>query len=106
MSIQSNRFVVHRVLEEFWQRYGGNTKVLDECFAEDYVNHELSKPPVQGVGEYKKWAVEVRNAWTKGFPDYFIAIDDLIAEGDKVAKRWTLRGTHQGEFLGVPATGK
>jgi predicted ester cyclase len=58
---------------------------LDECFAEDYVNHELSKPPVQGVGEYKKWAVEVRNAWTKGFPDYFIAIDDLIAEGDKVA---------------------
>jgi steroid delta-isomerase-like uncharacterized protein len=89
-------------------RNSGNAMggVLDQWFAENYVNHELSKAPVQGRGEYKKWAVEVRNAWMKGFPDYFIAIDDLIAQGDKGAKRSTLRGTHQGEFFGIPATGK
>ena len=106
MSTQTNRFVVHRVLEEFWQRYGGNDAVLDECFAEDYINHELSQPPVHGLSAYKEWAIGVRNAWGKAFPDYFIAIDDLVAEGDKVAKRWTFRGTHRDEFLGVAATGK
>jgi steroid delta-isomerase-like uncharacterized protein len=40
------------------------------------------------------------------FPDADTTIEDVIAEGDKVAIRWTLRGTHQGELLGIPATGK
>jgi len=41
-----------------------------------------------------------------GFPDLHARIDDLVAEGDRVAARLTFRGTHQGEFLGVPATGR
>ena len=41
-----------------------------------------------------------------GFPDLHARIDDLVAEGDRVAVRLTFRGTHQGEFLGVPATGR
>jgi predicted ester cyclase len=40
------------------------------------------------------------------FPDLDVIVDDMIAEGDKVAAHWTARGTHQGPFLGVPVTGK
>jgi predicted ester cyclase len=46
--------------------------------------------------------LEVRSA----FPDLHITIDDVVAEGDKVATRWTLRGTHKGEFTGITPTGK
>jgi predicted ester cyclase len=45
-------------------------------------------------------------AWYTAFPDGHAALEDLIAEGDKVVWRYTFRGTHQGEFMGVPATGK
>jgi predicted ester cyclase len=106
MSTQTNRHIVHRVLEEFWQIYGDNLAVIDEVFATDYVNHDLSSPAVRGLEAFKEWAVGVRTSWAKGFPDYRIAIEDLIAEDDKVAKRWTLRGTHTGEFAGIAATGK
>jgi steroid delta-isomerase-like uncharacterized protein len=40
------------------------------------------------------------------FPDVRLTIEDLIAEGDEVAERWTIRGTHRGDFMGVPATNK
>ena len=106
MSTQANRTIVHRVLEEFWQSYGGNVAVIDELFATDYVNHDLSKSPIRGIEEFKKWAIALRNAWLIGFPDYRITIEDLVAEGDKVAKRWTFRGTQTGEFMGIPQTGK
>ena len=43
---------------------------------------------------------------TKGFPDLRISIDACIAEGDSVATRWSLTGTHQGEFQGIPPTGR
>lgn len=41
-----------------------------------------------------------------GFPDAQFTIDDEIAEGDKVVNHWTFCGTHQGEFAGIPSTGK
>ena len=106
MSEQANRYVVHRVLEEFWQSYADNPGVVDECFSEGYVNHDLSNPAVRSRAAFKEWAIGVRKSWSKGFPDYRITIEDLIAEGDKVAKRWTFRGTHTGEFLGIAPTGK
>jgi predicted ester cyclase len=106
MSMQTNRHIVHRVLEEFWQSYGDNPAVIDELFAADYVNHDLSNPAVRGIEAFKQWAGAIRASWTKGFPDYRIAIEDLVAEDDKVAKRWTFRGTHTGEFMAIAPTGK
>jgi steroid delta-isomerase-like uncharacterized protein len=46
------------------------------------------------------------NDFTNGFPDIHVVIDDLIGEGDKVVMRWRLRGTHEGTYRGVEATGK
>jgi len=106
LSPQTNRHIVHRLSEEFWQSYGGNARVIDEFFAPDYVNHDLSTPAVHGREEFKRWALGVRASWARAFPDYRITIEDLIAEDDRVAKRWTLRGTHTGEFMGIAPTRK
>lgn len=104
MSLEQNKEVVGRVLEEFWHQ--GNERVLDELFAQDYANHDLSNPEVRGLEQYKEWARGIRALWSAGIPDWRVTIEDLVAEGDKVAKRWVLRGTHTGEMLGAAPTGR
>jgi steroid delta-isomerase-like uncharacterized protein len=59
------------------------------------------KDPLNGAA----WS-EFLSAFTAGFPDSRISIESCIAEGDTVVSRWTLTGTHQGEFQGIPATGR
>jgi predicted ester cyclase len=59
-------------------------------------------PPMRGPDVWRQGANVIR----LGFPDLHARIDELVAEGDRVAVRLTFRGTHQGEFLGVPATGR
>jgi len=68
--------------------------------AEFYVPFQ-SEPLVGPAGWLK--AVEVMRG---GFPDVQWALEELVVEGEKVAARYTLRGTHEGTFFGVPATGK
>ena len=104
MSLDKNKDIVRQVLEEFWHK--GDERILDQLFVRDYVNHELSNPAVRGLEEFKQWARGVRALWAAGMPDWRVTIEDLVAEGDRVAKRWVLRGTHTGEMLGAPPTGK
>jgi steroid delta-isomerase-like uncharacterized protein len=104
MSLDENKATVRRILTEFWQK--GDASVLDELLAVDCVNHEQSVSEQRGREACKQWAEGVRQANRQAFPDFDIALDDLIAEGNQVAKRWTFRGTHRGEFNGIPATGK
>lgn len=68
--------------------------------AEFYVPFQ-SEPLIGPTGWLK--AVEVMRG---GFPDVRWALEELIVEGEKVAARYTMRGTHEGTFFGVPATGK
>jgi steroid delta-isomerase-like uncharacterized protein len=104
MSLDDNKAIVRRILNEFWME--GNVQVLDELLADDCINHEQSNPELRGKDACKEWAIGVRQANGQGFPDVEIRAEDYVAEGDKVAKRWVLRGTHTGEYLGIPATGK
>jgi steroid delta-isomerase-like uncharacterized protein len=104
MSPDENKAVVRRILNDFWR--DGNVRVLDELLAPDCVNYEQSNPELRGKEACKQWADGVRLANRQGFPDFEILLEDLIAEGDKVAKRWVFRGTHTGEFGGIPSTGK
>lgn len=101
---RDNRHTVHRIVEELWQSRARNQRVVDEVFALDYVNHDLSIPSVRGLEQFKGWAVGLRASWESGFPDYRITIEDLIADEDRVAIRWTFRGTHTGEFMGIAPT--
>ena len=88
MSIEANKIIVRRLWDEVLNR--GDLAVADVIFHEAYAAHERAFVPV------------VRAA----FPDSHHAIEDLIAEGDKVVTRFTWSGTHQGGFEGIPPTGR
>jgi steroid delta-isomerase-like uncharacterized protein len=90
---------VRRLIEEVIGR--GNFALVEELVAADYVGHS-SSPEINTREGHKQFLVALRQA----FPDLQIKIEDQIAERDKVVTRWTARGTHQGEFAGIPPTGK
>jgi steroid delta-isomerase-like uncharacterized protein len=100
MSVEENKADTRRAIKGFWNQ--GNMALLDEFWAPNYVNHDPTNPEVRDLEGFKQWVIAARTA----FPDLNVTIDDLIAEGDKVVTRWTVRGTHKGEFGKIPATGK
>ena len=93
-----NKAIVLRSLEELYNL--GNLDLADEFYAAEYVWHNVSGPDVHGSEGMKQHVAVVR----KAFPDIRITADDMIAEGDKVVTRWTIVGTHTGEFVGIPPT--
>jgi steroid delta-isomerase-like uncharacterized protein len=81
----------------------GDTAKLLTVAAPDIIIHYAEMPePLQGRETWQQGYELVKRA----FPDLKIRVDDLVAAGDKVALRLTLSGTHQGEFQGIPATGR
>lgn len=81
----------------------GNLAPADELVAASFTNHDPSTPPLAAGPEgYKQLVTTYRTA----YPDIHITVDDLVVEGDKVASRWTARGTNTGPLMGMPATGK
>jgi steroid delta-isomerase-like uncharacterized protein len=78
---------------------------FDTCLARlspDFVMNLAGLPPMRGPDEWRQGLDVIK----RGFPDLRAHIDDVVAAGDQVALRLTFRGTHQGEFLGIPATGR
>jgi steroid delta-isomerase-like uncharacterized protein len=100
MSTEENKAIVRRFAEEIL-----NEKKLDqadEIMAQDYIDHGAMPGQAPGLEGFKgKGAM-----WVAAVPDLRVRTEDMFAEGDRVAVRWTAEGTHQGELLGVPATGK
>ena len=96
---EANKALIVR-LGQVWNE--GNLALADEIFASDFVNHHPSRPDVIDLESYKAWIVENRTA----FPDFHVEIHYMVAEGDKVAGPWTVTGTHQGQLMGIPPTGK
>jgi steroid delta-isomerase-like uncharacterized protein len=97
MSIEENKAIFRRIVEEGFNK--GNLAIVDELVATDHVNHTDN---VHGPEEYKQFITMYRTA----FPDLHMTVEDQIAEGDKVVNRWTSRGTHKGDLMGIPPTGK
>jgi steroid delta-isomerase-like uncharacterized protein len=90
-----------RLMEAIWNER--RLEVVDEIVASDYVRHDPAFPgEVRGPEGFKQYVM----AMCTPFPDARISIEDVIAEGDRMAVRWIFRGKHSGEFLGIPATGK
>ncbi|TMC20552.1 MAG: ester cyclase [Chloroflexi bacterium] len=81
----------------------GNLDVANELLSTDFIAHMSGLPePIRGVEAFKQYVSVLAVA----FPDQHYTVEDEIAEGDKVVLRWTVRGTHKGEFRGIPPTGK
>jgi steroid delta-isomerase-like uncharacterized protein len=99
--LDANKAIIRRFIKEVHDE--GKFEVFNELFAPDYVNH--SAPPGANNREAREQSIK---AFRAGAPDLHVTIDDMIAEGDKVALRWTTRGTERGSVrtpLGVtPAT--
>jgi steroid delta-isomerase-like uncharacterized protein len=94
--------ISRRVTEEGFAQ--GKVEVIEELVAEDVVNHDETVPPEIPSG--REGIKVLAQGYKTAFPDMVVAVEDQIAEGDKVATRWTARGTHQGDLMGIPATGK
>ena len=97
---EENKALVRRWIEELNK---GNLAVLDEVFASNFVYHEPTSGDVKGLAAFKR-LVEVYHL--EVFPDMQATIDDLFAEADTVVMRFTSRGTHKGELMGIAPTGK
>ena len=89
MSARENKALVRREQEELWT-YTGDLDAAVELF----------------VTEQAEAARQEAADFRQGFPDVVSTIEDLIAEGDRVVARWRARATHQGEYVGIPPTGK
>jgi steroid delta-isomerase-like uncharacterized protein len=93
--------LVNRFTDEAWN--GGNLDLIDELFAADYVGHDAPRPdPVRGPEGMKDFLRMYHGA----FSDAHITLDDVIIKDDRVVTRWTGRGTHDGDLMGIPPTGK
>jgi steroid delta-isomerase-like uncharacterized protein len=100
MTSEQNKTIVRRAFEEPWK---GNLDVIDELIATQYIGHDPANPePLRGPAGVKEFISTYRAA----FPDARITVEQQLAEGDLVATRWTGRGTHEGELMGISPTGK
>jgi steroid delta-isomerase-like uncharacterized protein len=96
---ESNKQVLRRWFDEVWNN--GRAEVIDELFAADGIAHGLSdEMPMKGPADYKPFYQQFRSA----FPDISVVVEDMIAEGDRVAARCSVRGKHTSDSFGVTAT--
>ena len=100
MSTEENKALIRRFFEEAWGK--GNLAVADELLAADFVLHAPPPGVAPDLEGYKQWV----SMTCAGLADRQSTVEDQIAEGDKVVTRWTYRGTHKGELMGIAPTGK
>ena len=100
MSLEENKAIERRFFEEVVNK--GELAIIDELCAANFVDHS-APPGIEPDREgYKQFFAMAHSA----FPDFHSTLEDMFAEGDKVVQRFTARGTHKGEFMGIPPTGK
>jgi len=98
---EDNKAILRRINDEVFSQ--GNLDLVDELFSPNYVLHDPGIPggELRGTESFKQqWVSMFRTA----FPDLQLSVEDQVAEGDKVVTRYTGRGTHQGELMGIPPT--
>ena len=98
---EENKQLIRRWFDEVWNN--GRADVIDELFDENGIAHGLSEDhtqPIKGPNGYKPFYETFRQA----FPNIMVAVEDVVAEGDKVAARCSVRAKHEGELMGRAAT--
>jgi steroid delta-isomerase-like uncharacterized protein len=95
---EKNKDFIKAYNEDIWNNH--NMSAFEKYYAADFIDHtatgDMNLEQVKGICQ----------AYFTACPDLNITIDLIVAEGDKVTKVWTSSGTHNGEFMGIPATGK
>ena len=101
MSAEKNKAIQSHIFEEILNK--GNYSIMDEVIAPNYVYHGPPAMPIQGTGPES--LKQLLTMFRAAIPDFHCTVEDMIAEGDKVATRYTIRGTHTGEAMGIKPTG-
>ena len=102
MSTEQNKATLRRFYEEVFNQ--GKYNALDEICAPNYVSHGPNNPP--GVPNNRDGLRQIVMIYRNAVPDIHFTIEDIVAEGDMVVCRWSSTGTHKGDLLGIPPTGK
>jgi steroid delta-isomerase-like uncharacterized protein len=97
MAGEANKALVGRFVETFWNR--GDMSAIGDSMATDAIIHQPEVGSTDGLAAFNR---TLRAA----FPDWHSTLEEMVAEGDTVAERWTGRGTHSGEFQGIAPTGR
>src|SRR5947209_792073 len=100
MSTEVNKTSMRRFYDEVFNKK--NWAAIHEFIDPNQVDH--AAPP--GTPGGLEGAKQTINMYLTAFPDLYFMVEDIIAEGDKVVARLTMRGTQQGDFMGIPPTGK
>jgi steroid delta-isomerase-like uncharacterized protein len=100
MSAEANKALVRRLVDE--AQTEGKLEVVDELLADDFVDHT----PLPGLPPTRDGVRILFGALRAAFPDLRVTIDEQVAEGESVWTRKTFRGTHGGEFMGAPPSGR
>ena len=100
LSLDEAKALVQKYWDEVWN--AGNDDALAEVFHEDHVNHWSIGDDTVGIEDLLSRIVDFRNA----FPDFKIHVEQVVGEGDIIVSRWRATGTHEGEWQGIPATGR
>jgi steroid delta-isomerase-like uncharacterized protein len=96
---ERNDRVMQRAFRQIMQH--GNVAAIDTLFASDFTGHDTAGATF-GRDEFREGV----RAMLSAFSDRRVVIEDQLADGDKVATRWTVTAIHSGEFQGIPATGR
>lgn len=99
-----NEKLARRYVEEVINN--GRLDLVDEIYAEDYVNHMTNEGDGSSGVSGRDAIKDIVNQWRAAFPDVQVTIDDIFETGDRVAFRATVRGTHDGDWSGMIATGR
>ena len=98
MTLEENKALVRRYLESNWGKR--DFSIIDELVAPDFVQHAAT------VNAGREGITQFFRMVHGGLPDLQFTLNNLLADGDMVSTRFTIRGTHQGPLFGIPATGK
>jgi predicted ester cyclase len=103
-AIEANKAVVERLFNDDLNEPDGPTaaRVADQIIAPDFVDHTNPPELKHGLESHKTIVALFRSS----FPDMHWTVEDVVAEGDRVVARTTMRGTHRGEFFGLAPTGR
>ena len=100
MSTEANKAAIRRIYEEVWNQ--GNLATVDEVRAVDFAFHGPGGAEEKGRAGLKEFVTKFRAA----FPDVCATVENIVAEGEYVALRTSTTGTHRGDWMGIPPTGK
>ena len=99
MSLESNKSIVRKWIEQGWNKH--NINMIDETYLPNFSQHG-GGPDLNSAAELKVFVAD----YLKAFPDLTFTIEDLVAEGDRVVWRFVATATHLGPLMSIPPTGR